>query len=106
MNAPRWATTVIRYALVLAPALVLGLSPSLSVAFQPAAVAVYRIPTGQWFILDPVTGPRVVAYGCAGCGTHFPVPHDYNGDGVDDIAIVAIGPPSAEPGNALFLPWE
>jgi virginiamycin B lyase len=87
-------------------AIVVGTAPTLA---APANIAVFRVPTAEWFILDPVNGPRVVTWGCAGCGAHFPVPLDYDGDGKDDVAIASTAVPGTigivplGPGGGSFL---
>jgi len=79
---------------------------ALTAAAVPAKVAVFRVPTAEWFILDPVNGPRVELWGYGGCGNHFPVPGDYDGNGVDGVAVAIVGPP-ADPElspNVRFVP--
>jgi streptogramin lyase len=75
-------------------------------AAKPASFAVFRPPSGQWFIFDPVDGFRQEQWGCAGCGSHFPVPADYDGDGEAEVAIFSVARVNNDPfvPNAQFIP--
>ncbi|HMH53428.1 MAG TPA: hypothetical protein VK548_24555 [Candidatus Acidoferrum sp.] len=95
MNSP---SSLGIFAIVVLTLVAVIASPAPSVA-APADLAVYRVPTGEWLIFDPLNGPRIVNWGCAGCGTNFPIPLDYNGNGRDDVAVGALFP-----GGVSFAP--
>src|SRR6266850_818354 len=86
--------------------LALSLVAAGAAAAEPASFAVFRPPTGQWFIFSPLDGFRQEQWGCAGCGSHFPVPADYDGDGDADVAIFAVSRINNDPfvPNARFIP--
>jgi streptogramin lyase len=105
--SPRSAATLFLLAFVALLLTLFAGAPAHAVV-TPASIAVYRPSAGQWFIFSPIDGFRQATWGCAGCGTHFPIPGDYDGDGAADIAIFSVSRVNADPfnPNARFIPLE